>query len=405
MKQIIFIVGNYKNGGVPMRATNLANEFGKRGYKVTILVTKEIASEVFFSLHDNVKVVSLNEYIVKHKDCEIIRSELERQKRVIRQSKRIRYISKYLKKWDTKIERTIRTIRKGSILRCFLLVNQNSILIPFGLTYYEQAYYAALGLKCKIIYAERNAPELELPKDKRRADELLSILGKADGAIFQTNEEKEFYKEYINKNVAVIYNPVKKNLPMPFVGERRKVIVNFCRVAEQKNLFLLINSFIELHSEYPEYCLEIYGNAVEQSEELLREQLKSYVSSVSMDKYIHILPPTADVHNKIRDCMMFVSSSDFEGLSNSMIEAMAIGLPCVCTDCLGGGAREMIMNEKNGILVPMKDEEALCRGMKKMIESPEFAEQCGKEATKIRYDMAVENIVDQWLKVIKLTEG
>ena len=44
MKHIVFVIGQYKNGGVPMRVTNLANELGKRGYRVTILVTKQIGT-------------------------------------------------------------------------------------------------------------------------------------------------------------------------------------------------------------------------------------------------------------------------------------------------------------------------------------------------------------------------
>ena len=65
------------------------------------------------------------------------------------------------------------------------------------------------------------------------------------------------------KNTAVINNPVKANLPEPFEGERRKVIVNFCRIAEQKNIPLMINAFIEFHKSHPDYTLEIYGNTVE----------------------------------------------------------------------------------------------------------------------------------------------
>ena len=46
MRHIVFVVGNYKNGGVPMRTTNLANQFAKKGYSPTILVTKDIADKI-----------------------------------------------------------------------------------------------------------------------------------------------------------------------------------------------------------------------------------------------------------------------------------------------------------------------------------------------------------------------
>ena len=57
---------------------------------------------------------------------------------------------------------------------------------------------------------------------------------------------------------------------------------------------------------------------------------------------ISIKPFNAIIDQAVLDAAMFVLTSDFEGMSNSMLEAMAIGLPCVCTDCDGGGAREII---------------------------------------------------------------
>lgn len=401
MREIIFIVGNYKNGGVPMRSTNLANEFGRRGYKSTILATKDIAKDIFFELHENVKLVSLQQYVSENRYNPVLVREIKKQTKQIKKYKRMRYISKYFAKWDENLEQKIRNIRKSGTLRQYLIVNQDSILIPFGLSYYEQTFYASQGLDCKIIYAERNAPELEVPNDPKRVAWLLEILGQADGAIFQTNDEKEFYKDYVTQNVSVIHNPIKKNLPKPFFNNRKKIIVNFCRIAEQKNLKLLVDSFRRVHEDYPEYTLDIYGNAVGENEELLRLNLKQYVHESGLDECVHILPPVADVHEKVRDCAMFVSSSDFEGLSNSMIEAMAIGMPCVCTDCLGGGAREMIINEFNGLLVPMRDEDALYQGMKKMIDNPEFAQMCGENASKIVEKMSVEKIADRWIEVIE----
>ena len=102
---------------------------------------------------------------------------------------------------------------------------------------------------------------------------------------------------------------------------------------------------------------------------------------------------------------MFVSSSDYEGISNSMIEAMAIGLPCVCTDCGGGGAKEMITDGENGLLVPVGDANALKNAMARMITEDGLAEKCSKNAAKIRETNSVEKIYEQWLEVIKNING
>lgn len=401
MKHIVFVIGYYKNGGVPMHATNLANEFGKSGYKVTILVTKEIGTEIFFELHKNVELISLSQFVEKNHRNVTILSDLKKRENQIHFYKRIRYISRIFSEWDKVMEARIHHIRLSDSLRRYILLNQDKIYIPFGAAYYEKTYYAARGLNCKIIYAERNAPQLEVPAEPAKARKFLKILSKADGAVFQTVDEQDYYKDYLNKNVKVIHNPIKANLPKPYVGDRRKVIVNYCRIAEQKNLKLLIDAYMKLQMEYPEYYLQIYGNAVGESEEILCEKLRNYVAEREMEERIHIFPPASDVHHKVRDCAMFVSSSDFEGLSNSMIEAMAIGLPCVCTDCLGGGAREVIQNGENGLLVPMKDVDALYQGMKRLIENNALAEKCGRNAVKIREEQSVEKIASEWISVIE----
>jgi glycosyltransferase involved in cell wall biosynthesis len=97
---------------------------------------------------------------------------------------------------------------------------------------------------------------------------------------------------------------------------------------------------------------------------------------------------------------MYVCSSDFEGLSNSMLEAMAIGLPCVCTDCEGGGARMMIQDGKNGLLTPIGDEEAMYQAMKKLTDDPAFAARLGREAANVRQELSIYQIADRWETMI-----
>ena len=97
---------------------------------------------------------------------------------------------------------------------------------------------------------------------------------------------------------------------------------------------------------------------------------------------------------------MFVSSSDFEGMSNSMLEAMGMGLPTICTDCPAGGARAIIKDHENGILVPIKDVESMYRAMKEVAENKELAEKLSVNGTKLRDELSVDKIVSQWLEVI-----
>ena len=400
MKHIVFVVGNYKNGGVPMRTTNLANEFAKQGYRSTILVTKDIAENVFFERLESVSVVSLKEYVSAHSNNKAIKNNIRKRNNKIRFLKILRYITKAFPKLDKKVAAEIKGLRRSENISAFIINNPDSTYIPFGISYFEDVFYGAKGTNTKIIYAERNAPEIEFPKDAEQKEHILKHLEKVNGAVLQTKAELEFYDSRL-KNAVVINNPVKDNLPKPFDGERRKVVVNFCRIAKQKNLPLMINAFMEFHKSHPDYSLEIYGNTVEKIEDELKISYLEMISSLNAEEYIKILPPRADIHSVVRDCAMFVSSSDFEGLSNSMLEAMAIGLPCVCTDCLGGGAREMITDGENGLLVPMNDVNALAQAMCRIAENNDLSEKLSENAAKVRETHKVESIANKWLEAIE----
>lgn len=401
MKEIVFVIGNYKNGGVAMHSTNLVNEFAKRGYKCILLATKGIGEDLFVTMHERVRLISLDDFFIENSDNPIVLKDKKDREKKLSYYKKLRYISKGLKKWDKSLEEKIKAIRKNEKLRAYLILNREAVYIPFGVSYFENVFAASDGLEIKIIYAEKNAPQLELPKDKEKQLVILNNMKSISGAVVQTEDEASYYNDYVKDNLAVIHNPVKAGLPEPYKGERQKKVVNFCRISGQKNLPLLIDAFKLLHRDYPEYTLEIYGNTVEENEEKLRDEFVKELKASNRDGYIKILPPSGRIHSLIRDYAMFVSSSDFEGLSNSMVEAMSIGMPCVCTDCLGGGAREMIKDGENGLLVPMKDAEALYKAMKRFIEDKELSIKCAENAAKIREELSVEKIAEKWLEVIE----
>lgn len=399
MKKIVFVLGNYKNGGMAMRATNLSNEFAKHGFHVEILVTRELSKNPFFETNKNVHIISLSEFNQEHKkEYELVKQKMRRE---IKHLKRKRYLTKYISSLDKSIENRIRILRQGIDLKNYFQKTKADIIIPFGLSYLEPVVSATKGVECKLFYAEKNAPEKEFPpKGTDKYNYVIGLLKELDGVIVQTENSKQFFDNELD-NIYVINNPIKQNLPNPYQGKRQKTIVNFCRMSPQKNLDLLLDSFVKLNKDYPDYCLKIYGNTVEQSEIEYKERIISKIKELGLDDCAFVLPPAADVHQKIIDSAMFVSSSDYEGLSNSMIEAMAIGLPCICTDCLGGGTREVMVDGENGLIVPMNDVDAMYCAMKQFVENPEFAEQCGRNAAKIREKLSVEKIAQQWIDVFQ----
>ena len=93
---------------------------------------------------------------------------------------------------------------------------------------------------------------------------------------------------------------------------------------------------------------------------------------------------------------MFIITSDFEGISNSLLEAMAAGLPCVSTDHTPGGARLLIQDHENGLLAPVADCEGLAAAMCEFAENPSLAEKCGNNAKDVVNRFDPQRIIDTW---------
>ena len=401
-KELIIAFSLYGIGGAQRRAFNLANEFSKNGYDVYVISVLgrdfTIREENYYRCDNDVKLIIAPEYYKNNKNNKTVIQSDRAIDQIVFFLKKLQLLLKHCKKLLHKLNYNIKSYRQCKEMRSFLLNHPKAKVIVFGFNMFDTVYFASKRLGCKIIYAETNA------SNKYKADRYCDItqktIKKSDALIFQTIEEKAEHGLAESKKSFVIHNPIKPNLPQPYSGNRNKTIVNFCRLSRQKNLLLLIQAFQKLIVDYPEYILKIYADTTDPRNDEYKKELLSYISSNNLEKSVLLLPPSPDIHSIIIDSAMFVSSSDYEGISNSMIEAMAIGLPCVCTDCDGGGAREMITDGENGLLVPIGNVEALKDAMARMISENGLAEKCGKNAAKIRDSHSIEKISQKWLDVI-----
>lgn len=254
---------------------------------------------------------------------------------------------------------------------------------------------SSIGTKAKVIISERLDPAQSIPKKKWLFKVREILYGLAAGFVFQTNDARDFFGDNVRKRSVVIPNPIKDNLPMRYVGERKKKIVTFARLEPQKNYPLLINSFSEFCKKYPEYTLEIYGQGE------MEDPLKAMVKELKIEDRVRFMGFERNIHEKILDASMFILPSDYEGLSNSMLEAMAIGLPCICTDCPPGGAKMFIENRVNGLLVPIKDKKSMVDAMNLLADDIALRDKISCNAAKVRHELSKEIICEKWLTFIE----
>ena len=252
---------------------------------------------------------------------------------------------------------------------------------------------ALFGLRVKHIVSERNDPAHFAG---RISTKIVSkaLMRLADGYVFQTSDAQAFYGGSIARRSVVIPNPlfnVEKMSEKAYSGADTKTIISVGRLNKQKNQPMLIDAFAEFHQRHPEYRLMIYGEGPERSK--LEEQAKN----LGIQDACQLPGATNEILDKIYSASLFVLSSNFEGMPNALMEAMALGLPCISTDCPCGGPRELIKNEENGLLVPVGDKTALVAAMEKMTGNREMMMRIGRNAIKIRNTHSMDAICKQWL--------
>ena len=99
---------------------------------------------------------------------------------------------------------------------------------------------------------------------------------------------------------------------------------------------------------------------------------------------------SSKIYEDIRDCAIYVCSSDNEGISNALLEALGKGLPTISTDCPVGGSKLQIENDVDGILVGVGDVDALSEQLERLIYNPDLAEKLFENAVSVRDKYATE---------------
>lgn len=249
---------------------------------------------------------------------------------------------------------------------------------------------AMVGLKTPVYVSERNNPWVMPYKKITRLLRKIAYI-KAKGIVFQTNMAMSFFSKRVQKKGIVIPNPLDiSKLPEPYTGQKEKIIVAAGRLDKQKNFPLLIDAFSEFYKTHTDYKLIIYGEGSQ------REFLEKYAAEKLHPESFKLPGKIKNLAEEIKKCKMFVLSSDYEGMPNVLIEAMAIGLAVISTDCPSGGPAEIIENNKNGILIPVNNNYALYKAMIKIAENEELSDYIGKNAFNIREKLKSDLIVNKW---------
>lgn len=269
--------------------------------------------------------------------------------------------------------------------------------IDFVITFKENplclALFAKLCSKAKLIHSERDDP---YNRNTISARFKMWLYRFADCLIFQTRGAQEFFPKSITQKSAIIPNPVSSIKQQWCLSASHKTIANVGRLdIKFKRQDLLIKAFSLLDDRYKDWNLVFYGDG---KDKRLLEQL---VQELDLIERVKFMGKVDDVQSCIINDGLFVLTSDTEGLPNALLEAMALGMPVISTDCRPGGARFVINNEENGILIERSSVIALHRALQRVILDSELKERIGIQAKQSLKSLEPSLIAEKWVKILK----
>ncbi len=353
--KITIYIGGLTGGGAERVCCNLASFLVRKGHEVTMLTVSK-PNEMSYFLDSRVKLETLETKMRLNSDGARV---------VIKQLKLFSFVCKH--KTDAYVVMLPKTIRSLMIFRRFI--------------------------KAPIILSERSNPTSYSGKTQAY---LKKAARHADGIVLQTEYAKNWYAPYIGHKSLVIPNAVNSEFIRPeYNGVHEKSIVAVGRLSEQKNFTLLLDAFAEVADEFPEYKLKIFGKGP------LEASLKEYAKEIGVADRAEFMGYVLNMPEQLERASMFVLSSKFEGMPNALMEAMAIGLPCISTDCPAGGSAFLIEDGENGLLVPVNDKTQMAVAMRRILSDEPFAEKLGRNARKVIERLSSDYIYSRWEEFIK----
>ena len=347
--RITFIVANLNSGGAERVMSLLANHFVENDYEVEFIFLKNDVR--FYQLHHQIKV------IIVEKECN-----------------------------------SNSLIKKLLWMRKYLDQNKPDVVFAFRIAIYCVTLLSLIGIKIPVISSERNDPRFYGLNLKLLQMILLPL---TDRFVVQTQLIKDYFPKFIQKKTDIIFNPVtEKVFSLPYIP-KKKQIISVGRLHSQKNQKMMIEAFARLNEQFPEWKLIIYGEGPERNS--LESLISSFKSQVSSQ--IELPGRNENIIEELNQSEIFAFSSDYEGMSNALVEAFCVGLPIITTKV--SGTEDIITDGKNGYLLERNDVDGMETAMRKLMSDDMLRRRIGESNKTNASQFKIEHIFKQWEIVVK----
>lgn len=352
-KKIAFYIGSLRKGGAERVFVNLAEYFRAEGYRVVMVTQYQREDE--YELPDGIDRILSD-----------IGEEKVSASRVVNFFRRL-----------NKLHAIWKNQRPNLVLSC---IGKNNFM----------AVVTTMGTQTRAVVSVVGEAKEEYPSRGMRmlADFLFSC---AAGVILQTERSRSFFCRKVGERAVILPNSLNPAFIRPrYEGVREKRIVSVGRMDANKNHEMQLRAFAALKDKYPDYTFEIYGDGE------LRSYIEETASQLGVAGRVFLPGVVQDVAERICRASLFLLTSYSEGVSNALIEALALGLPVIATDVPSGGTEELMEDGVNGLVIPAGDQAALTRAMDRLLGDADYAEKLGREAAKIQQRLAPERVNPMW---------
>lgn len=367
--RIVILTHSLARGGAERMTVDLARAWADRGFKVTVL-TLAPAETDFFSLDHRVdrRQVSIPEAF-----------------------------------HPSPLGRVVAALTRMIRLRKSLREVGPAIALGMMSTGAMQLAVCSIGLGVKVFGSERiYPPALPLGTFK----EVLRCLsyGLLTGVVCQTERSAKWVRRNtLARIVHVIPNHIVHPLPRyePILAVEslalsgRKIVLGVGRLEPQKQFDKLVLAFSVAARDKRDWDLIILGDGA------MRQALETQVRDLGLQGRVYLPGAVGNVGEWYERADIYALSSSFEGFPNSLLEAMAHGVPSVAFDCPTGPA-DMIVDGENGLLVSPDHTDDLGKALERLITSPELRTALGEQARLVRTRFGAPLVIDKWLTAFRL---
>lgn len=379
-------------GGVEKVFSDMANEFIKRGYEVSVVYSDNKEGKLYFELDEKVKCYNLRHLVINNNRYDVPDKKFPLTSKILRE-----VIRPFNKNYAREMKENFLGNLIGENLKRVLAVEKPDLIIS----------HRALTTKYLMIDAKTDVPIISMfhddPKDilETATTQVKNSIEKSAAVQVLLPYGVKYVKEYCpNANVIVIPNAVKQfNELIKYKHKEKHKIIYIARLSKrQKQQHLLIEAFSLIKTECSDWTIELWGPTADNGYD---EELNRLIKEKKLEEFIILCGETNNVDDIMKKADIFAFTSKYEGFGIALAEAMSIGLPVIgLKKCLA--VNDLIADGKTGLLCENNADD-IAKKLKRLMSDVELRRQLGKAAHYAMLKYSPENIWNKWSEVVNNT--